>query len=460
MSATSVEAMASKAGLTDGLRHVWHGVSWTLGGMAVARLVNYGYKIVITRLGPEAFGLFSLAVTVLGMVAGMASLGLPAGVLRYVPFYRGQGDAARLRGTVLLALGLNTVAGVLGGAGLYAVAPWLAERWFHRAELTVLIRILAVVLPLYAVRVVVLKSLTGMGRMDYHVQANSICDNIVKLALTAALVAAGWGVLGAVVGYVGGMLISLAVALFLLEYRTVAVLRGTTKPVFARRELFSYSAPLFLASYIESSQGWADVMLLGYFQGAGTVGVYSVALLVASVVMGIPELFLPTASPLIIQRYAQGKLEEARALAQTMARWNLLLALPAAALVACLAKPLVLFLFGKDYTGAVSLVYILLLGKLGWTLAAPANRILRMLKKTRRLFLLTLVSTGLSILLNWLWIPLYGAAGAALATCLALLVHSAALIILAERCFPGGVLVSRFSIEELMMFRRLRWPHG
>ena len=76
-------------------------------GMGAARVLGYLFQVVVARLGPETFGVFSLCVAVVVVASQLAGLGLSGGAIRYIPFYYGRGDEARLRGVLLLTLGVS-----------------------------------------------------------------------------------------------------------------------------------------------------------------------------------------------------------------------------------------------------------------------------------------------------------------------------------------------------------------
>lgn len=422
------------------LWQVGRGAGWLLFGVAIAKLFNYGFKVIVARLGAETFGILTLTLMTLTVTAWLTSDELGGSMIRYVPFYRGKGDTARLRGTVLLGVGANATLAVIGGVVLYLIAPWLATRVFHHEQLIPLIRVMAVVLPLFNVRAVLLRVLLGFGRTDYHVYASNLCENIVTCFLAIILIVIGWGIWGAIIGYVTGLVLSFLIALWFLEIRTFSVFRSKTKPILEGAELFRYSLPLFLSGYVDVVQAWAAVALLGYFWNAEAVGLYGAGLLLASVVASVPDVFLPVSFPVVTQQYAQQRLAEAAQVADTVVKWIFALTVPLAVVLGILAAPLIRLLFGDEYASAVNVVYLLLAGNLWFALSTSGTAVLNMVKQTRLAFLLTAASTVL-LVGSGLWlIPRLGAIGAGVATCVALGVHALATLGFARRHFSGGVI--------------------
>lgn len=432
-----------RATVSASLWQVGRGIGWMLLGVVAARLLNFGYKTAVARLGAEEFGVLALALMVLGVASWVTSDGLGSSLIRYVPFYRGRGDLARLRGTILLCLGMNGLLATLGGILLFLSAPWVAERVFHHAKLAPLIRVMACVLPLFNLRAVILRVLIGMGRTDYYVYVYYLCESAVTLLLTVWLLCIGWGTWGAVVGYATGLAMSLVFAGWLLEFKTFPIMRGQDHAVFEGAELLRYAIPLWLIGYADVVHAWADVALLGYLRDARTVGLYSVGVLLASVVASIPDMVLPVSSRLVVQHYAQQKIEEATRIADAVAKWMFVLALPLAGLVLVCARPIIQLLFGQEYLPAIQVVSLLVVGKLCWTLSTSAAWMLNMVKRTRVTLRITIISTTILVVLNLWLIPSFGAVGASLATCVALILHSVITIGCARRYVQGGVFPSR-----------------
>ena len=58
-------------------------------GIMISKLITYIYRILIARyLGPEIYGIFSLASMIFGWFAAFFSFGLADGLLRYISLYR------------------------------------------------------------------------------------------------------------------------------------------------------------------------------------------------------------------------------------------------------------------------------------------------------------------------------------------------------------------------------------
>jgi len=67
-------------------------------GLAFSKLFAYAYRIIIARsFGPETYGMFTLALMIIGWFTVLATVGLTQGVSRYIALYRGKGSVKKIR---------------------------------------------------------------------------------------------------------------------------------------------------------------------------------------------------------------------------------------------------------------------------------------------------------------------------------------------------------------------------
>ena len=117
-------------------------------GAIISKALTYIYRLIVARfLGSEPYGLLSLGLAVLGVAGVFAGLGLGQGVLRYVSYYRGKKDEKRTKGTLTSAIKITLPLSIIIGVILFLLANTIATNIFHNPELTIIIQILAFVLP-------------------------------------------------------------------------------------------------------------------------------------------------------------------------------------------------------------------------------------------------------------------------------------------------------------------------
>lgn len=393
-------------------------------GMGAARVLGYVFKIMVARLGPETFGVFSLCVAVVVIASQLAGLGLPAGLIRYVPFYYGRGDEARLRGVLVLTLGASGGLALLFCVGLYAGAPYLSQAIWRNPAMSWGLQIMAVAVLLLALKQVLVKAFVALHRYQYRIVFFEVMESALKVIFVIAFLAFGWGLAGTLAAYVLALIVSVIFAFFFLERRVFGVLKNAVAPIVEAKELFVFSLPLYFSGLLTMGGNWLDILVLGAMRSAEEVGLYSVGLLFATVLLIVPELFLPVSFPHIINMYARDETERARRLVQRVSSWLTIVLIFMALWIALVGRDVLLLFFGESYEGGWLVVQLLLVGSLFVSMSQPSARILSMVKRTNLIFVINFIALACAVTGYILLIPRYGLYGAAATTTISLTVRS------------------------------------
>jgi len=81
------------------------------------------------------------------MAAALAAIGLPAGVTRYISFYKGKEDKGRIKGTIISAIKMNLPISIIFALLLFFGAGWISVHIFHDANLTPVLRVFSIAVP-------------------------------------------------------------------------------------------------------------------------------------------------------------------------------------------------------------------------------------------------------------------------------------------------------------------------
>ncbi|MDA2915353.1 flippase [Nitrospinae bacterium AH_259_B05_G02_I21] len=404
-------------------------------GTLIGRVAGYGFRYMVAIISPETLGIFSLCMTLLGIVSTVAFLGMKSGIVRYVAFYRGRQDSARIKGTILTSLKL--VLGMSIGVSVVValVAKPLALTFFHRPEAVTYVFFVALILPFYTAEFLLAKGLIAFKAVTYRVAVFDLSENLGKVLFCALLMLLGLHVWAALLGYGLAIVASLVLALYFLEFRVFSIFRSPEASIPNYGELIRYSTPLLFSGIIGFLLIWTDNLMLGYFLTLKDVGLYNGAALLAFLVFMGNEFFIPLFFPSISEMYGQGQNEGVRNLYFTVTKWSLAIGLPICILLLIKPKAVLTFLFGPVYgVAAVALVF-LSLGRLAASLSHTSTQMINMVEKTHYHFWVTLVTALVNLGLNAWWIPRYGINGAAAATATALFFQAVAFIWLAYREF-------------------------
>ena len=422
--------------------------SGTLGmaGAAVSAAVGFLVTVVAARgLGAAGSGVVA-AVWALSVVASnTGELGADTGLVRELARLRALERRRDLIRVALLALGPVAVVTVAAAGAVWYWAPRLAAVAVPDAPpeaVVELLRVLAVALPFGALSMVALGGTRGLGSVRPMVLVESLGKPLLRLALTAAALAAGAGVLGVVTAWAVPVVLGCLVALVLLWriLRATAARAvhdgGPTAPTSVgrlAREFWSFSAPRGVAAFVEVLGTTVGVLLTSALAGAQDAGIFNAVtrfVLVGTLVLQAVRMAI---APHLSALLARNERAEAERLHRVSTVWVMALSWPVYLFSLAAAGP-VLEIFGSEFSaeGAVGLAVLslamlvnlttgnlgtvaLMSGHSGWNLTIALGSLA--------------VNVGGCLLL----VPTLGATGAALAWALCLVAEKAAMWVLVRR---------------------------
>lgn len=389
--------MKEKGAVPDG-RSVAKAALWRFveaaGGEGMALLV---FIALARLLLPETFGIVALAGVAVGGLTVVVQMGLSEAVVQ------GREAAERRLATAFwcgLLLGLALLA-------LVAAAATPAARLFGEPDLAPVLASLGLVLPIAGAATVFQAIL--VRRMAFKAIAlRSLTAAGVGGAAGLGLALAGAGVWSLVAQQIIGTLAGLAVLVYAADWRPT---RRFDRP--AARSLIRFALPVIgthLTKYIGKK---LDVAIVGLFLATQAVGHYFLATrlifaLSIATCYTIFALSLPVLARLVT-------MPAALAAATCRTLWlTTALCLPAGLGVASIADPLVPWIFGEAWRPSVLPLQILAGTSIFYGLGLIAGEAVVAAGHPERFFKLSLVNTGLFLLLVSLAAP-HGLAAVALA---------------------------------------------
>jgi O-antigen/teichoic acid export membrane protein len=383
------------------------------GGRIIKLGLGFVIQIVMARLlGVDSYGTVILATMVVGVSTLLAEVGLKSGILRKLAHYEDEPENARGIVKAGFQIGLGT--GVLASVLLFAAAPLIARQVFENPSLVPVLRVAALGVPFTVLMEIAVSTARGIRDAKTHVIINQILSTTLSAVFVAALLVAGLGAVGAVLGRVLSFALS-AGAAAVLAYRALPFdIRG--RATRKHSELFLFSLPLLLARGSEWLLAQTDTFLIGTFLSAGSVGLYNVVFRLQSLgmVFFYPVTFL---LPPVLTRLMKADDEQAAAETyQVATKWMTLLTLPLFLLVFMFPKVVIGVPFGSAYVKGATALRILIIPIIVTTFLGANGAALLALGHNRINMYVTGGTAVLNVLLNLALIPQFGIVGAAVAT--------------------------------------------
>lgn len=421
-----------------------------LAGRGCSIVVNLATQIVTIRyLTKLDYGVFAYALSVIELASLAAALGMDKTLARFGAIYHEQRDQARLAGALILSFGLPVL---LGSCYVLSVLllPDRAAEWLQldSASLGVL-ALTAPLVPINAFASSAQSVFTVFGEARTVFLRKQVLGPVLRLATVLGVIAFGGALRELALALLLTGLCGALTDMVLLARRLRGLKAGGAGAVVPLREFLSFSLPLLSSDAAYLARGTLVVVLLGSLSAALEAATFRAVLPVVRlnelVLVNFSLMFVPLASRL----YAQGQTAQLAEMHRRTTSWIMVLTFPVFAACVALAQPLAELLFGRDYSDSGKVLAILAVGYYAQAAFGFNSRLLKVLGFVRPIVILDMAATALSLGLSALWIPRWGAQGAAAAVSLGLTIHAALKWCAVRRLAVLGPVPAVYSVSHL-----------
>lgn len=387
-------------------------------------VISIASVYVLSReLTVAAYGGFNymLAVIVFGLT--LADLGVGTILVREVVQ-----APERTEPLVQSTLGLKLVMSVVPMAGAWALALLMLEgdvRW------AVVIFSLTLPIQAFTLPLVVLRARVLIKRAAVAEVANRVTGFVCMLAA----VYAGFGLVGAAIALVIGEVAGLVAIL--------AITRAFVRPIprvdlGAWRLILGASLTLGLVNVLGALVNRIDFFMLERMTSMEDVGVYGAAYRLPTLLERLPLLVMGTIYPLMSGLAARDP-KGLRAVYHWTLTRSALLAVPIVLVVSLTAPWIIAVWNGPGYEGAVTPLRWLIWSTGCMYISVIASNVLIALGRVHGALRAWIVAAPTNVILNLIWIPRYGATGAAAATAASFAIAMGISMWMAERHLSRAV---------------------
>ncbi|WP_262177343.1 flippase [Haloarcula laminariae] len=364
-------------------------------------------------LDPDGYGLLFLALSVV-TVFQLVTIGIGRSAGRYIAEYREQ-DRSQLRyivrdsSLILVAVMLVAVLVLTGSATQIASL-------FDEPALRPFLLVGSLFVVLWMAITFLEKVLQGFEAIRFVAVMGSV-GRLSRVALALGLVAAGFGALGALWGYVVSALLTTALGTaYLLRQLRQYDTDGSGPEPGLRRRIFEYAVPTTATNMSRYLDHQVDTLLVGYFLSPVAVSFYVIAEQVVNFLETPLSALGFTLSPTFGAQKAAGNVEQMSRIYEDALLNGLLLYVPAGVGLVLVARPTVTLVFGAEYSGAVPVLQVLGLYVILKAITKVSDNGLDYLGRARERAVARVITALLNVGLTVALIQPFGVTGAALAT--------------------------------------------
>ena len=240
-------------------------------------LFTAGLTLFLVRvLGPEDYGVLTLAVGIASLAVMLADFGLSAAAARFVAEHRG--NAARIGRVLVDSLKLKIIASGVIATITFALAGPIAAG-YDTPELAWPLRIVSVAVFAQSLMLLFTAAFEALWRVALSLRV-VIAESAVETGTSVILVLAGGGATGAAIGRAAGYIVAIVVAVPLL-LRVIGRHPWRGEPG-GWRQIAGYAAALAVIDGVLTVFARVDTLLIGAYIGAAAVGRFEAPLALMS----------------------------------------------------------------------------------------------------------------------------------------------------------------------------------
>ncbi len=416
------------------LARMARGGSLNLVGAVVQQGALFTVMAVLAHgLGKSEVGRYSEVWSLLAILGLLSLAGFRAGLTRFVAVFLAENDAARVRGTVRLGMGVTVIGSTLIASALALSAHQVAG-YFHDPTLVTGIRLAALALPAATFSDAALAATQGWRSQRAFAYIGRILDPLTLLGLTGLALVVGWDLQGAFWAIAIGAWSTAVWAGLALRRRLRTV--APAAPIMEPRRIFGFSMVSWFSALAATGLIWTGTLLLGNLADAASVGVFNIATRLVTLAVFVMAPITTSFAPHMAHLHHVGEQKQAARAYGNATRWILFISTPAFIMLIVMPDRLLAF-FGHEFRVGAEVTMILALGQFVAAAAGPCGVVLNM---SGRVALSLADNVGVligNVVLSLVLIPRYGIVGAASAWSISLVAVN--LVKLAQARWVVGV---------------------
>lgn len=388
----------------DGHKRYFANMSWMFFGQMFSLLVSFFIGAWVARyLGPENYGVLSYSLAFVGLFGFIASLGLDGIINRdliQTPEKRDEllGTAFRLK--------------LIGGMIAFCLSIVSVLLFQSNPLIKLLIIIFSFSFILQAINVIS-NYFNAEVKAKNNVKA-MLFATIISSVLKVVVILSGKGVIWLVIVFV---LDALWQGIgFMVAYNNFGLkIKNWIFNKVLAKEILKNSWPLMLAGAASFIYLRIDQVMIGSLLGNHEVGIYAAAVKLVEVWYFIPGIICGSLFPAIINAK---KTSEGMYKNRLNNFYILMFIIPIsmAIPITLLSKPIIHVLFGSGYLESIPILRIYIWSSVGLFMGSAVSQYLMSENMIKTIFLLNFMAMILNIVLNFIFIPIFGLIGSAYAT--------------------------------------------
>jgi len=396
---------------------------YSFGVKVTAAIGTFLFSVVLTReLGVAGSGQYFLGFSVVSLGIVFGKYGIDKTLLRNAAKMRALNQWGELKGVVVLGFVSIAMISLIVNILMYFTSDAISVYIFDREDFGVIIRIFSFSIVPISLIYGIGETFKGMNKVPFGLSLYGVFIPLFSvIGIYLATRYYSYEIRGVIGSYVVSCVIVLIIAISVLIKEIKIHDEALIKPI--KRHLFRDSNIFFHISIYQYLISFSSIFFLGIWATDESIGLFSVAKRIAMIMLLFHVAFTSAMAPKLGQLFAIDNNDAIKNLSRKMTSLILLLITPLC-IVLLIYPEYILILFGRSFHQAENIFRVLLVGQFVNIAMGPVGQILILGGKEKLMRMSFTITVILTLVLNVLLIPRWGALGAALATSIAVITQN------------------------------------
>ncbi len=234
--------------ISNSLSKIVKGTSIVFAGTLIGTFLNFLIKIVIIKnISQYQYGLISLGIMLVSLLASLGSIGLNTGIPRQISYYK-EKDKSKVGYLVSSSLIITMIIGVSLAFIIFIFAGKISIIFFNEENLIRPLRLFGIAIPFAMLLGKLIAIFRGFERVKEKLFFHNLMRPLTYLSIIGAvLLLSNFVFLGIIYAYISSFVITSIIASFFLYKQEIEFKLGK-KITPVGKNLILFSLPLFLGS--------------------------------------------------------------------------------------------------------------------------------------------------------------------------------------------------------------------
>lgn len=387
-------------------------------GLVVAGILGILLRMVLTRsLSVSDYGLFYLVFASISFFGIFRDLGLGPALTKFTPEFMVKRQFGNVKSMMIFTMIIQTLLSIPVTLILFFFSDQIAVAVTGTIAASIVFKVMGIWFLLGIFFNVFRFSYQGFQDPAPYA-AMDIFYPLLTLSLVALLVSAlGLGVGGVALAYLIGIPILVTAWLGLTWKRHPQVIyeKIKIKKPFIKK-ILKFSLPVFISGMEAVILGYTDTIMVGIFHGPAQVGLYQAAQPLTSVISYFPAAIGIVFLPMISEIWARRENAVLSKAVHSVLKFSTIIIVPLVFILMAFPDTVLRSVFGPGYVLAAVALQILTAAVVIGTLSTIMQSVAAGIGKPMLIAKTVGIMAGLNVILNLIFIPTYGIAGAAATT--------------------------------------------